>query len=264
MMMMMMRLLLVGLTALAVLVGDRVLANHVGTYRVVCYFTNWSQYRPSPATFQPENIDPSLCTHIVFAFAVLNKRLQLIPHEWNDPDLYKRTFHTLNRTMNRPKLLLAVGGYKHGPVLLSKMAGNVYKRSQFINQTVPYLRRYNFDGIELDWEFPGEINRGGRAVDKKNFPLMLEELRRAFDAESAVTKRPRLLLTAAVAASSDLIDGGYDVKAIGSIVDYVTLMSYDYFGAWNNVAGHNAPLYEGYNQTAKYNVKWSVRKWLHE
>ncbi|XP_014671914.1 PREDICTED: chitinase-3-like protein 2 [Priapulus caudatus] len=115
MMMMMMRLLLVGLTVLAVLVGDRVLANHVGTYRVVCYFTNWSQYRPSPATFQPENIDPSLCTHIVFAFAVLNKRLQLIPHDGTRP------------------------------------------RSQFINpNSALSLRRYNFDGIELDGVVQGE------------------------------------------------------------------------------------------------------------
>lgn len=50
---------------------------------VVCYYSNWAQHRRGTATFVPENIDPKLCTHIIFAFAGLvgNK---LSPTEWND------------------------------------------------------------------------------------------------------------------------------------------------------------------------------------
>merc|ERR1719412_621090 len=32
-------------------------------YKVVCYYTNWSQYRPKKGKFLPEDIDPFLCTH---------------------------------------------------------------------------------------------------------------------------------------------------------------------------------------------------------
>ena len=51
----------------------------------VCYYTNWSQYRPAGGTFLPYDIDPNLCTHIIFAFAkVVGETIQ--PYEWNDPD----------------------------------------------------------------------------------------------------------------------------------------------------------------------------------
>jgi chitinase len=55
-------------------------------FRRVCYFTNWSQYRPGAAKFLPENIDPSLCSHIMYAFAKLTNN-QLTTIEWNDEDL---------------------------------------------------------------------------------------------------------------------------------------------------------------------------------
>ena len=52
-------------------------------YRRVCYYTNWSQYRQSAGKFFPENVDPNLCTHIIYSFAKLvgNK---LKAFEWND------------------------------------------------------------------------------------------------------------------------------------------------------------------------------------
>jgi GH18 family chitinase len=69
--------------------------------RVVCYYTkyvnrklilgkeflfsSWAQYRPDGGKFLPENLDASLCTHIIYAFAVLNDS-KLVPFEWNDQD----------------------------------------------------------------------------------------------------------------------------------------------------------------------------------
>jgi len=52
-------------------------------YKRVCYYPNWTQYRPGDGKFLPEHIDGSLCTHINYAFAKMsNNRLQ--PYEWND------------------------------------------------------------------------------------------------------------------------------------------------------------------------------------
>ena len=54
-------------------------------YKKVCYVTNWSQYRPKPAKFSIENIDPHLCTHLVYAFAYIdNTTLTVKTIEEND------------------------------------------------------------------------------------------------------------------------------------------------------------------------------------
>lgn len=57
-------------------------------FKVVCYFTNWAWYRQSGGKYLPSDIDPNLCTHIVYGFAVLNgDELIIKPHDsWADFD----------------------------------------------------------------------------------------------------------------------------------------------------------------------------------
>ena len=43
----------------------------LATYKRVCYYTNWSQYRHGEGKFLPSDIDPTLCTHLIFAFGKL-------------------------------------------------------------------------------------------------------------------------------------------------------------------------------------------------
>jgi chitinase len=52
-------------------------------YKVVCYYTNWSQYRLKIGKFLPEDIPADLCTHIIFAFGWLKKG-KLSSFESND------------------------------------------------------------------------------------------------------------------------------------------------------------------------------------
>ena len=52
-------------------------------YRMVCYYENWSQYREGVQKMMPSDIDPSLCTHVLYAFAKITDGV-LAPIEWND------------------------------------------------------------------------------------------------------------------------------------------------------------------------------------
>lgn len=52
-------------------------------YKIVCYYTNWSQYRTKIGKFLPEDIPADLCTHIIFAFGWLKKG-KLSSFESND------------------------------------------------------------------------------------------------------------------------------------------------------------------------------------
>lgn len=49
--------------------------------RVVCYYTNWSVYRPGTARFNPQNINPYLCTHLIYAFGGFTKDNALKPFD---------------------------------------------------------------------------------------------------------------------------------------------------------------------------------------
>ena len=90
-------------------------ASYIGAkeYIRVCYHTNWSQYRPGAGKFWPENIDPHLCTHLVYSFAKINRNTdKLAMYEWNDDKLYPR-FNALKTKNPKLKTLLAVGGWNH-------------------------------------------------------------------------------------------------------------------------------------------------------
>lgn len=39
---------------------------------MVCYVGTWAVYRPGRGSFTIENIDPTLCTHLIYSFVGLN------------------------------------------------------------------------------------------------------------------------------------------------------------------------------------------------
>ncbi|KPJ08355.1 putative chitinase 3 [Papilio machaon] len=210
-------------------------------YKIVCYYTNWSQYRTKIGKYVPEDIQPDLCTHIIFAFGWLKKG-KLSSFESNDETkdgktgLYDR-INALKKANPKLKTLLAIGGWSFGTQKFKEMSATRYARQTFIYSAIPYLRDRNFDGLDIDWEYP----KGGD--DKKNYVLLLKELREAFEAEAQEVKKPRLLLTAAVPVGPDNIKSGYDVPAVASYLDFINVMAYDFHGKWERETGHNAPLY---------------------
>jgi chitinase len=44
-----------------------------------------------------------------------------------------------------------------------------------------WLKRYGFDGVDIDWEYPGAPDRGGHEEDGENFTKLLEQMRKEFD-----------------------------------------------------------------------------------
>ncbi|KAK3088662.1 hypothetical protein FSP39_022037, partial [Pinctada imbricata] len=232
-------------------------------YKRICYYTNWSQYRPGEGKFAPENIDPFLCTHIVYAYAKLDGN-RITHVEWNDEDsawssgMYTR-LNNLKLKNPSLKTLLGIGGWSQKRKPISKMAALMDNRQEFANTSVVYLRSRGFDGLVIDWQYPEGFN------DKKNLPLLLKEIRRAFDQDAKVSGQPALLLAIGAPGGEERIKHGYDVKAIDRYVDIINLMSYDFHGSWETVTGHHSSLYPGPEEVwyaAQLNVDWAANKWI--
>jgi chitinase len=96
-----------------------------------------------------------------------------------------------------------------------------------------------FDGIDIDWEYPvqgGDQGIHNRPEDAANYPLLLKEFRRQYQAIG----RPDLLLTMAAPGPSQARQ--YNMPEAHPYLDIINIMTYDFRGAWTPQAGHHTNL----------------------
>jgi chitinase len=212
--------------------------------RVVGYFPDWTHGRDAKCRFTVEEIDPMLFTHLNFAFARVDggdrkaPTFKLAPFDKTDLGADGQYAHFVALKKKNPKLktLLSVGGWTHSDPpndwIFSAMAETPGGRKQFIDSAIKYLRDNGFDGLDLDWEYPSEPTRGGRAMDTANYTKLLAEVRAAFEAEKLPAGKEKLLFT--VAAPSGVYIKWYDLPKMHASLDWINLMSYDYAGSWDH------------------------------
>lgn len=113
----------------------------------------------------------------------------------------------------------------------SKMLSDYKSRENAINQIIKYIKQYNLDGINIDFE-------GMYETDKDNFSRFLIEIRPRLNEIGAV-------LSVDVTAPDGAPEWSlcYDRYTIGKVADYVMFMAYDQYGVSatkaGTTAGHN-------------------------
>ncbi|XP_059611395.1 acidic mammalian chitinase-like isoform X2 [Phlebotomus argentipes] len=187
---------------------------------VVCYYSSWAVYRRSPATFRIEYIDPKYCTHLVYTFAGLNLDgiMDTLDYANDITNGGYKSFTGLKEKYPCVKTLLAIGGWNEGSEKYSLMVETEESREFFVSRVMRYLVQFNFDGLDIDWEYPG--HRGGIPADKENFAKLLAMLKERL-------KPRKRLLTAALAAPVGIIEEAYDVEEVCKHLDLVMIMGYD-------------------------------------
>jgi chitinase len=102
-----------------------------------------------------------------------------------------------------------------------------------------------FDGIDIDWEWPGSEGNAGniiRTQDKQNYKLLLAEFRKQLHAQGKQTGR-EYLLTAFLPASAVKIDAGFEVPDIFGFLSFGSVQGYDLHGTWESTTNHQSNLY---------------------
>jgi len=74
--------------------------------------------------------------------------------------------------------------------------------------------------------------------NKYSLELNLKELQKEF-----AKQNPPLILAASISGYKEVIDVAYDLPALGKSLDFISVMTYDYHGAWEGRTGHVSPLY---------------------
>lgn len=203
-----------------------------GTYRVVGYVGSRADM---------SKIDPTRVTHLNYAFAKIDEDGELFFNR-SASEQHLAQLNTFKDINPHLKILLSVGGW--GAEHFSDVALTDASRRRFANSVVVFVEDYALDGVDVDWEYPGQPGAGNkfREEDRENFTLLLEEVRRHLDILGARTGRA-YLLTIATAANKRYFDHT-EMDKVHPLVDFVNVMTYDMYTSGSKTTGHHAGLYQ--------------------
>jgi len=230
--------------------------------RIICYYSSWAVYRQGPGHYNVEDIDPTLCTHILYAFAQLTYDGEMkayddyndIGDEWHEGQFTK--FRKMKEQHPNIKTMIAVGGWTHGPGNFQETVTHPEKRQRWVDTAVAFCKTHGFDGMDIDWEYQDSV--GGTPEQLQGFNEILRMFRQRFDQEG-------LILSAATQVNFNLLEVNYDMRVLSETLDFINVMSYDLHGAWEKYTEHVSPLHalaseEGYDRNL--NVEVILKKYI--
>lgn len=192
----------------------------------------------------------SMLTHINYAFAkVVDGEIRFQFRRPEHEQLVKQSVARiigLKKINPDLKVLLSVGGW--GAEGFSDAALTDESRKKFAESGTRIVVEYGFDGLDIDWEYPGQPGAGNvfRPDDRENFTLMLKSLREELDHKARELKRARkspFLLTIATGADQAYVDHTVMAEA-EKYLDFINIMTYDFYSGLSSVSGHHSNLYE--------------------
>lgn len=245
---------------------------------VAAYFVEWGIYGRK---FSADKIPAQNLTHILYAFIPIcggngiNDSLKQIEGSFESlqksctgRDDYKVTIHdpwaainvsqtgtSLSYKGNFGQLMAIKQAYPHLKILPSvggwTLSDPFYamkdktKRDKFVTSVKEFLLTWKFfDGVDIDWEYPGANGASTTLASDKDgetYLLLMQELRAMLDELEKETGR-EYQLTSAISAAKAKIDK-VDFGQVQKSVDHFFMMSYDFYGAFDlNTLGYQTAL----------------------
>lgn len=191
-------------------------------------------------------------THINYAFAKVNP-IGLAEFEDRDAPALIAKLQALKARNPNLKIIVSIGGW--GANYFSDAALTEASRCNFVASTMEMLKRYGLDGIDLDWEYPGDPGPGMifRVEDKENFTALLKMFREELDALSDARGRTgfdRYTLSIASAGGPSYFEHT-EIAKLHPYIDWFNVMTYDFAGEWSTTTAHHTALYRSASASPK-------------
>ena len=105
----------------------------------------------------PNTIDAKQLTHINYAFVNVKDNRAQLDNEKRDSANFAR-LNTLKQKNPDLQILISIGGWSWSEnfsyaVLTEQL------RKDFAKSAVAIIRKYQLDGVDIDWEYPGIVER---------------------------------------------------------------------------------------------------------
>jgi chitinase len=211
---------------------------------------------PQDRELQKDEVAASQLTRINYAFANIQDGRIVNGFKHDDQNL--ATLVALKQRSPSLTVLVSVGGWEWSGNF-SDMALTKASRDRFIASVTSYIERHQLDGLDIDWEYPGQAGSTDhfRPEDKQDFTLLLKELRTSFRQQQRKLHRPLYLTIAAGASSSYLAHTEMD--KVQQYIDTVNLMAYDYYEP-GGPTGNHAPLFTDPDDPKRISADRSVHE----
>jgi chitinase len=183
-------------------------------------------------------IPGDLLTDIIYAYVIISPEGKCVSF---DPAQDQANFAVLKQLKEKYPgihILFSIGEGRNSGTF-SDATASASSRQAFVQSCMQFLLQNGFDGIDIDWEFPARGNQ--HPEQRENFTAMLSEFRKQLDAQGTTDGRSYLLTIAAPAGQNEIM--GFELDKIQPLVDWINLMTYNYYDENNTITNLDGALY---------------------
>ncbi|KAK2611936.1 hypothetical protein QQS21_002042 [Conoideocrella luteorostrata] len=202
--------------------------------KVIGYYEAWSDRSKCHQT-SARDLPADALTHLNYAFAYVDPNsFEITTMDSATPARIFQEVADLKKTNPSLQIFVSLGGwtFSDNGTATQPVFGNIARssayRQKFAINVLKFLNTYGYDGVDIDWEYPGAPDRGGQPDDVVTYPLLLQTLRQSFDASG------QELGITFTAPSSYWYLRWFDLPQLVKWADWINLMSYDLHGVWDS------------------------------
>lgn len=160
--------------------------------------------------------------------------------EFTYPSIESSVLEEFRRVDRHDANVLVMLGGAGGSQNFADAVSTAVRRERFVETTLEYLRTYDLDGVDVDWEFPLD-NSASDAENRRNFTALIELFRERLD--RAGSEDGKYYWLTASLSQQPWRAREHDTQRLGELLDFAAIMNYNYAGSWSSATDHNAPLF---------------------